>query len=200
MIIHRTGVYLPLIYVGTILLVIGTSLYTTLSASSPISHIIVFEILAGLGTGLLFTPPLIALQTHVSQENMTTATSTMGFMKSLSNSLSVVLGGVIFQNGMAGRGQDFMDAGLDKNFTSLLTGDQAAANVMLIGIIEDPVKQLVVKEAFAQSIRIIWIVCACMAGCAVLCTGLVRTKILSDVHVETRTGLLSGEKSEDRVE
>jgi hypothetical protein len=114
----------------------------------------------------------------------------MGFAKNLSTCLSVVLGGVVFQNGMEGRAQGLRHAGLDSNITSLLTGDQAAANVMLIRTIEDPVKQMVVKQAFAGSIRYIWIVCAIMAGCAVLCSGFVKTKVLSDVHVETRTGLL----------
>ena len=105
----------------------------------------------------------------------------------------------MFQNGMEGRAQDLRHAGLDSNTTGLLTGDQAAANVMLIGTIKDPLKQMIVKEAFAGSIRCIWIVCAVMAGCAFLCSGFVKTKVLSDVHVETRTGLLD-RKGEDVTE
>lgn len=189
LIIHRTGIYRPLIYTGTILLLIGTSLYTTVSATSSIASIVGFEIIAGLGTGLLFTPPLLALQAHVKQENTATATSTIGFVKNLSTCLSVVLGGVVFQNGMEGRVKDLKAAGLDSNITSMLTGDQAAANLMLIGTISNPVKQMVVKQAFAGSIRYIWVVCSVMAGCAVLCSGLVKMKVLSEVHVETRTGL-----------
>jgi hypothetical protein len=197
--IHRTGAYRPLIYAGTVLLVIGTSLYTNISATSSVASIVGFEIIAGLGAGLLFSPPLIALQANVEQEDTATATSTMGFVKKLATCLSVVLGGVIFQNGMEGRSKDLVNAGLDRNITSLLTGGQAAANVMLIGTIEDPMKQMVVKEAFAGSIRYIWILCAVMAGCAVICSGFVKPRVLSDVHVETRTGLIGDQKEGDGV-
>lgn len=103
----------------------------------------------------------------------------------------------MFQNGMEDRVQDLRDAGLNSNITSMLTGDQATANIMLIGTIEDPIKQMVVKEAFARSIRYIWIVCAVMAGCAVVCSGLVKTNVLSEVHVETRTGLLEAQKDRE---
>ena len=192
--VHRTGSYRPLIYAGTALLVIGTALYTTLSATSSIGSIVGFEIIAGLGTGMLFYPPLLALQANVNQENTATATSTMGFMKNLSTCLSVVLGGVVFQNGMEHHAEGLVSAGLDSNITSMLTGDQAAANVMLIRTIEDPVKQAVVMQAFAGSIRYIWIICAVMAGCAVVFSAFVKARVLSEVHVETRTGLYRDQK------
>lgn len=194
--IHRTGAYRPLIYVGTILLVIGTSLYTNISATSSIASIVGFEIIAGLGAGLLFSPPLIALQVNVRQEDTATATSTMGFMKKVATCLSVVVGGVIFQNGMEDRSKDLINAKLDPNITSVLTGSQAAANILLVGTIEDPVKQMIVKQAFAGSIRLIWILCAVMAGCAVLCSAFVKRKELSDDHVATKTGLSDQKEGE----
>jgi len=197
--VHRTGAYRPLIYAGTALLVIGTSLYTTLSTTSSIASLVGFQIIAGLGTGMLFSPPLLALQANVNQENTATATSTMGFVKNLSTCLSVVLGGVVFQNGMKHHAEGLINAGLDSNITSMLTGNQAAVNVMLIGTIEDPIKQAVVKQAFAGSIRYIWIVCAVMAGCAVVCSAFVKTMVLSEVHVETRTGLYRDQKQGEDV-
>jgi hypothetical protein len=132
---------------------IVSSLYTRISAISPTSHIIIFEATAGLGTGLLFTSPPLALQAHAKQENTATATSTMGFVKNFSTCLSVVLGGMTFQNGMKSHAD--------------LTGEYAAASVMVIRTINNLAMQMAVKQAYAESIRSIWIVSAVVAGCAI---------------------------------
>jgi hypothetical protein len=124
-----------------------------------------------LGTGLLFTPSLLAMQAHVKQEDTATATSTMGFVRNLSACLSVIIGGTVLQNGMAGRSQEFLEAGLSRNLTMALTGDNAAANVNLVREITDQTKQMVVREVFAASLRfeVHLIICACMVGAATLC-------------------------------
>jgi len=103
--------------------------------------------------------------------------------------LSVVIGGVVFQNGMGGKSQLFKDARLNANLTIALTGDNAAANMMLISDIADRGQQMVVREGFASSLRNIWILCACMAGSAVVCGAIVGVKVLSEVHVETKMGV-----------
>lgn len=187
--IHRTGSYVSLIWIGTVLLTIGSSLYTTFNEHTAMAQIVAFQIIAGLGTGLLFTPPSLALQAHVKQDDTATAISTMQFVKNFATCLSVVTGGVIFQNGMTGHQDEFLDAGLSRNLTLALTGDNAAANVILVGDISDRGQQLFVRHAFAQSLRSIWILCASIAGAAVLCGVMVSGKTLSHTHVETRTGL-----------
>ena len=98
--IHRTGRYLELIRVGVCGMVLGNGLYILFSAHSSIGQIIGFQILNGIGQGLLFEAPLIAIQALVSQDDTATATSTFGFIRNLSTALSVVICGVIFQNGM----------------------------------------------------------------------------------------------------
>lgn len=49
-----------------------------------------------------FQAPLIAIQTTVKPSDIATATGTFGFIRQLSTSISVVLGGVIFQVGHLG--------------------------------------------------------------------------------------------------
>lgn len=193
--IHRTGTYVPLIWIGLILMTIGSSLYTTLNATSTQAPIVGFQVIAGLGTGLLFTPPLLSLQAHVKPEDTATATSTMGFVRNIATCLSVIIGGTVFQNAMAGRSHEFLDAGLSPNLTMALSGDNAAANVVLIKDIADKGTQMVVREAFASSLRYIWITCACMIGTAALCSSMIKGKTLSDVHVEMRTGVRDEKRS-----
>ena len=194
--IHRTGRYLEPMWVGIILLTIGTGLYIKFNATSSIGNIIGFQILTGLGSGCLFEPPLIALQAMVKQEDTATATSTMGFLRGLSVALSVVVGGVAFQNSMESRSSVLRNAGLPSNITGELNGANAAANVGLVHLLADrPAQQLVVREAFAWSIRNMWIMYTCVSFVGVVASFFVKKQYLVQEHTETITGLKKTDRS-----
>jgi hypothetical protein len=196
-IIHRTGRYLELIYVGVVLMTIGNGLYILLSADSSLSAIIGFQIVAGLGAGALFEAPLLPLQALVSQEDTASATSTFGFVRNLATSLSIVVAGVIFQNSMDGQIPSLSapPISLPENITSVFTGGAAAANVMIIGSINDPAQKMAVKRAFADSLRNMWIFLTAISAVAVVASLFIQSHVLSKEHVETKTGIKKeGEK------
>ena len=192
--IHQIGRYIELIWVGVTLLTIGNGLYVHFNATSSIGSIIAFEIVAGLGAGLLFDPPLIALQALVSQDDTATATATLGLMRNVGTSLSIVSGGVIFQNGMKLQRLNLRDHGLPTDLSKNLSGADAAANINLIATISNQAQRLAVKQAFAWSLRNFWIMCTCMAACGLLASGLITKKELTKEHTETQTGI--GKKTE----
>jgi hypothetical protein len=195
--IAKTGRYLELMWIGPILLTLGTGLYISLGAHTSIGRIIGFQIIAGVGTGLLFEAPLIALQALVSQKDTATATATLSFIRSISTALSIIIGGVVFQNGMETKAGQLRMAGLPANITDQLTGSFAAANVPLIGTITDSAQKWAVKEAFAWSIRNLWIMYTCVSACGIIASLFVTKMVLSKIHTETRTGI---EKESDRVD
>lgn len=188
-IVNRTGRYLELIWVGLGVFTLGNGLYILLGANTSIASIIGFEIVSGIGAGLLFDPPLIAVQALVSQKDTATATSTLGFIRNLGTSLSILVGGVVFQNGMQLQKSDLEGHGLPAGLVANLTGIDAAANVMAIMQIPDEAQRLIVKEAFAWSLRNVWILCTCMAATGILASGLITKAVLSKEHTETKTGL-----------
>ena len=173
---------------------IGFSLFIILSASSPLFLIIIFEVIAGLGVGLVFQPPLIALQSAVSNDDVAVATALFGFVRSLSTSVSTVIGDVVFQNEMQSH-QEALRVTLPDNIAELFSGDAAAANVNVIQTLSS-VQKSVVRNAFAQSLSTMWIMYACMAGIGLLLSFGIQKQTLSQEHVETKTGI---EKSELRV-
>ena len=145
--------------------------------------------MAGIGAGLLFEPPLIALQALVSQDDTATATATLGFVRNLATSFSIVIGGVIFQNGMRLRIPELRAANLSANVIQELSGGDAAAHVMIVGTISDPAQKLAVKQAFAWSLRNMWILYTCTSACGVIASVFIAKQVLSKVHVETKTGI-----------
>lgn len=188
-VIHRTGRYLELIWAGTILLTLGFGLLVDLNAYSTLREIIPFQIAVGLGSGLLFEPPLIALQSLVSQDDTATATATFAFIRDLATALSVVIGGVVFQNGMQLRAPQMRASGLPINVMEEFSGSAAAANVMVISTLKNPAQKRVVKEAFAWSLRNIWILFTSVGVCGIVATAFIGKQILGKEHTETRTGL-----------
>ncbi|OXV11206.1 hypothetical protein Egran_01033 [Elaphomyces granulatus] len=188
LIIHQTGRYLELIWIGLTFLTIGTGLYIHFSPSSSLVEVIGFQIVAGIGSGFLFCPPLIALQSMISQDDTAAATATFGFVRNLATSMSIVIGGVVFQNSMRLREPELLAAQLPQDLAMALAGS-ATANVITIREIEDPLQQLVVKEAFVGSLRNMWILYTCVAACGLLASVFITKQVLSQEHTETETGI-----------
>ena len=188
-IIHRTGRYLECMYVGTAMLTLGNGLFILIDATTPLGTVIAFEIIAGIGAGLLFEPPLIAIQSMVSQDDTATATSTFGFVRNIGTCLSIVIGGVVFQNSMKLRGPFLRAAGLPEDLVQKFSGKDAAANVILIRTIADPAHQLAVKQAFAWSMRNMWILFCVVGFFGFIASFFVTKQHLKQEHTETITGL-----------
>jgi len=189
LVIHRTGYYIALIRIGMVLMTLGSGLYVSLSPMTSVGAMITFEVIFGLGAGLLFEPPLIAIQAAVSQEDTATATASLGFSRNLAFGLSIVIGGVIFQNGMNHGAASLKVAGIPPDITRLFTGENAAANVGMVGKIADPKQKEAIKAAFAWSLRNMWIVYASISACGILASLGTVHKVLNEVHVEAKTGL-----------
>ena len=197
LVVYKTGRYIEILRAGVVMLALGNGLYISLDAASPLGKIIAFEIIAATGAGFLFQPPLIALQAHVAPKDTASATATLGLVRNLATSLAIVIGGVLFSNGMDSQKAKYLEKGLSVNLTQTFSGSSAAANVMLLRTISDPMQQMVVKDAFAHSLRGVWILSTCTAACAVLGCGFISKQMLSKVHVEVRTGLEKNEPETD---
>jgi hypothetical protein len=182
---------------------LGTGLYIDLDATSSLGKIIGFQIVAGIGSGLLFSPPLIAVQSHVSQAQTAAATATVGFVRNLATASSIVIGGVLFQNSMTLRKPFLREAGLSPALTEQFAGPDAAANVLLLQTSSsslssspqlDPLQKQAVKDAFAWSLRNMWIVYTCVAAVGLVASLFISRRSLSKEHHETRTGIQEREK------
>jgi hypothetical protein len=188
-IIRCTGRYLPLIYLGMTLTTLAFSLFTLLSDKLTISAIIGLELLGGLGVGLVFQPPLIALQSFVHHD-VATATAFFGFIRSFSTSVSIVIGGVMFQNEMQSR-QGMLQRLLPGDIANRFSGQNAAANVALVRSLS-PGEAQIVREAYSPSLSRMWILYACFAAAGLLMSfGIqnqtLRTELINETSSPTGT-------------
>jgi len=113
--IYRTGRYREFIWAGSLLMTIGTGLYITFGTDTSVAIVVGLEIVGALGPALLFQAPMAAIQNTVSQAETTAATASLLFLQSIAMSLSVVVGGVVFQNSMDARQSSLATAGLSES-------------------------------------------------------------------------------------
>lgn len=198
--IYRTGRYREFIWAGSLLMTIGTGLYISFGADTAVAVVVGLEVVGALGPALLFQAPTIAIQNTVSQGDTAAATASLLFLRSIAMSLSVVLGGVVFQNSMDARQSSLAAAGLSKSVLEALSGSQAAANVGITQSIQDPLQRQVVLEAFAWSMRNMFILYTCLAAVAVVASVFIKHQKLNTEHTETKTGLQQLTKTKDAEE
>ncbi|GAB1205022.1 hypothetical protein APSETT445_003689 [Aspergillus pseudonomiae] len=146
--IQRTGQYIPPMWLGLGLLALGVGLLINLEATANWSKIIGFQIISGTGVGMNFEGPLLALQAIVGAKNTATATATIGFVRTMSTAISVVIGGVVFQNQMVREGPKLVQS-LGAELAGQFGGANVTANIPLIGTLPSDQREVVRRAVFA---------------------------------------------------
>ena len=110
-----------------------------------------------------------------------------GFVRNLATSMSIVLGGVVFQNAMEAQSKQ-LSAALGATNAAKLTGGEAAANIMLLRQLRGN-ELVAARQAFAKALKDMWIMYAGVAAFGFISSLFVGKQVLSREHDETRTGL-----------
>ncbi|KAF5001583.1 hypothetical protein FGRMN_889 [Fusarium graminum] len=187
--IKKTGNYKLVIIAGLIVTVLGFGLFIDLEPRANWVKIIIFQIVAGIGIGPNFQAPLIALQTNVEPRDIGAATSCFSFIRQLGTSISVVVGGVIFNNKMESQ-YPRLEQELGTELANRLSGSNAAGSVELVGSLTGEDGR-VAKTAFWNSLQTMYIVYTCFAGLSLAISLMVKQVNLTKEHQEHKTGLKS---------
>jgi hypothetical protein len=198
-IIHRTGRFREIMWVGTALLCLGFGLFVSFDAYTSTGKVVGFQMIAGVGSGLLFEAPLIAVQSQVKQQDVATATSTLSLIRNMGLTISVVIGATIFMNSMDAQASLLQSAGLPPNILRDLSGENAMANVMLGSTLNNAGWQLAIKQAFSAATRNMWITYTAFAFVGFVASFFIKAAHLGTEHTETVTGLRRGSKREAEV-
>ena len=170
---------------------VGFGLFIALPVGPTWGRIIPFEIIAGLGVGPNFQAPLIALQTLVPPRDIATATATFGFIRQFSTAIAVVIGGVIFQNGMKRRQSDLI-AATNQRLGSEIGGGGAGALTAIVKGLPEPGRRAV-RAIYVLSLRDMWIFFVCIAAVGLVVSLFIKKTTLTKTHEVTKTGLAAEE-------
>ncbi|KAI4602244.1 hypothetical protein KJ359_009483 [Pestalotiopsis sp. 9143b] len=185
--IQQTGKYGPLMYAAQVLLTLGAGLFIDLEFEKNIAKLFAFEILAGVGVGLNIEAPVLAAQASTTVRDTAAVVATMGFLRSIATAVSVVVGGVIFQNVMRSENSALVDQ-LGPNLAAQFDGDNASANIESIGALPSD-QQIVVRQAYFHALRTVWIMYVAIAGLSSLLSLFVSEYHLSNERKEVVLGV-----------
>ncbi|KAG9044555.1 hypothetical protein FS837_007960 [Tulasnella sp. UAMH 9824] len=153
--------YRPQNYVGWILTTIGIGLLSMLNASSNKGMYIGFQIIEGFGIGILYTAPQFPILAPIPVTETAHALAFFTFVRSYVETWGVTFGATILQNELKKK--------LPQSFLEALTsaGGHGAeisyAAIPTIRLLEESL-QTQVKEAFASSLRTVWLVMAALSA------------------------------------
>ena len=192
-----TGRCYPYIQLGFAVTVLGFGLFIDLDSRVSWPKIITFQLLAGIGLGPNFEGLLVILQNSINARDIATATSTNAFFRLLSEGVSIVVGGVIFQNTMQQKEPD-LERLLGMTTANLLAGNSAAANIPLIQHLAKEQAE-VVRGAFRDALCNMWIAYTTIAVLGLFMTLIIRDEKLSE-QVEVILPGLEAEEERWKIE
>lgn len=186
-VIKKTGSYRPLIVGGFALMTLGYGLFLDLDSTADWAKIIMFQIVLALGVGPNFQSPLLALQNRVTGRDIAAATGTYMFVRQIATSISVVVGGVIFDNAMS-KQFDQLRSELGLDVASLLTGNEAAASVAQVAALPQPARGIA-QAAYWKGLRTMFLFYVAFAALGLVISPFVGGSALQKEHTEHKTGL-----------
>ncbi|KAJ5564480.1 hypothetical protein N7513_000722 [Penicillium frequentans] len=177
---QQTGKYLPVMYIAQGFLVLGSGLLISLEFESNIAKLVIFQILVGIGVGMNIEAPILAAQAATTIRDTAAVTATMGFVRSLSTAISVVVGGVVFQNEMNARNEKLASQlGSNSSLASEFSGALAASSVEEINTIGlNAGQQAFVRKTYFEALKMVWIMYVAFAGLATILNLFVRARKL----------------------
>lgn len=121
-IIYRYNCIRPNIWKSMVLGTLGFGLYITFGATNPLARLVATEVVAAIGIRAVVQEPPIPYKVLEATADMAIATALFVFVRNLSTTISVVVGGVIFEDSICDRSSDLCaaigDAALAGNFTA----------------------------------------------------------------------------------
>lgn len=149
----KTGRTKEIMYGSFMISAIGYALLATLNESSNLAKQLLYLFVAALGIGSLFQTPYISMASAVPLQDVATATSTIGLVRSLGGCVGISVSGTIYASEVRRRLSSMQ--GFDFSAESTMIGD-----VRGLTKLEPPELREQVLKAYARAINFPWIVSA----------------------------------------
>lgn len=157
------GVYRPQNFLGWTFTTMGVGLLSLLKLDSPTGKWIGFQIVEGVGLGILYSAPQFPILSSLPVNKSAHALALLTFVRSYSQTWGVTIGASILQNELKNK--------LPAVFLSMFPAEGveiAYAAIPQIPGLQEPTKTEV-RAAFAASLRVTWLTMIGVGGLGLLC-------------------------------
>ncbi|EJU00412.1 MFS amino acid permease [Dacryopinax primogenitus] len=167
LVVSKSGDYRWVMWVGLTVMTLGMGLMIMLDNYSSVARQEIFLLVAAIGVGCIFQPPLIGLQAAMPIKDMATSTATFGLLRTLGGTIGISIGGAIYQSEVSRRASSI--PGWTPPPQSQLTSDVRALSLIQPEALRDQV-----LYGFTRSVSTIWIVCTPIVFVALLLSLLMK--------------------------
>ncbi|TCD65221.1 hypothetical protein EIP91_002968 [Steccherinum ochraceum] len=163
---------------GWVFATIGFGLLSMLKAESTFSQWAGYQVLASIGTGMIFSAPVFPVMAPLPISSAAYALSFFTFLRTFANTFGITISSTILQNQLKKKLPDAFAA----QFPAGL--EIAYAAIPQIPSLPEPL-QSEVKQAFAESLRVVWWTMVGISGFALLSTAMMKDIPMGSVTDET---------------
>lgn len=186
-VLARIRRYKMIHFVGFAIFMVGRGLYTLLDEKTSVGEWVVYQLLAGIGAGLLLNTLLPAFQAPLQESDQAAATATWNFFRTMGSVWGIAIPAAIFANHvdtLVGDG-----AVSDSTAAQLMAGGGAYqfASAKFVQRFAPPVQQQI-RAVYQLAIRRVWIISFAFMGMALLLVLLEKDIPLRKV-LETEYGM-----------
>ncbi|KAF8531472.1 major facilitator superfamily domain-containing protein [Gautieria morchelliformis] len=157
-VVARIGDYRPVIWFSWCVSCLGYGLMIMLDDTSSLAEQVIYPLIAGIGIGGLFQPPLVGVQAAMPVKDMATATVTMGLIKTLGATIGVSVGQAIWTSELRRRTVSIPNFGLSIQSGALVDSVRQIQHIQPESLRQE------VLHAYSKSISTIWIVATPLCG------------------------------------
>ncbi|KAG8925554.1 hypothetical protein FRC00_003867 [Tulasnella sp. 408] len=156
------SVYRPQNAIGWALSAIGVGLLSLLDTHSSKAEWVGYQVIEGIGLGMLFTAPELPILAPLPVTETAHALAFFAFVRYFAQTCGVTIGAMILQNQLKKKLPRAFLEGLGSNAVEI-----TYAAIPAIRSLEEPTKTEV-KQAFAGSLRVLWLVMAGISAAGIL--------------------------------
>ncbi|KAG9050253.1 hypothetical protein FS837_006694 [Tulasnella sp. UAMH 9824] len=157
------NIYRPQNLAGWVLITVALGLFTLLKTSTPMAQWVGFQIVEGIGLGILYAAPTFPILAPLPVSENAHALAFFTFVRSYSQTWGVTIGATILQNQLKAK--------LPKAFLDMFPSEGVEityAAIPRILALPEPL-MMEVREAFSSSLRVIWLAMIGICALGLLC-------------------------------
>ncbi|KAI9812466.1 MAG: hypothetical protein M1827_004697 [Pycnora praestabilis] len=192
--ITKTGRYRWAVWSGWFFAVLGCGLLCLMDVNTSTAGWIFLNLVAGLGTGILFPSMAFAIQASVEKsDDIAFAVAMFSFFRAFGQTLGVAIAGTIFQNQIE---KKLLSYPLLAARANEYSQDASGLVQVIRGMAEGSEEKLQLITSYADALKIVWAVMCGLAAVALVASLFIKGLSL-DVALDTEQGFQHKNKIED---
>ncbi|RAH75489.1 MDR family MFS transporter [Aspergillus aculeatinus CBS 121060] len=196
LILAKFGRYKPLHLIGFAVCTIGLGLFTLFDRNSTIAEWVIFQMIAGGGSGFVLNTLLPACQTGMAESDQAAATATWSFVRSFGNIWGVAIPAAIFNNRFEQLSGRIPDAQVREPLSRGRTYESASASFIQSF---SPALRDDIIGVYVDALKRVWQISIVFSGVSFLLVFLEK-EIKLRTELETEYGLEEKKAEQEDVE